>query len=53
MIKLQFPIKFAQKKAPKPLREEIAPISKSLTALSYFVGEIMVNPDRVLSSTHA
>jgi len=53
MIKLQFPIKFAQKKAPKPLREEVAPVSKSLTMLGYFVGKIIWNPDRVLSSTHA
>lgn len=53
MIKLQFPIKFATKKAPKPLREEVAPVSKSLTMLGYFVGKIIWNPDRVLSSTHA
>lgn len=36
----------------KPVMEEVASISKSTEALNYFVGNILGNPDRVLSSTH-
>jgi len=50
---IQFLNKNYERVFKKPLMTEIAPISKSTDAWSRFVGDIMFNPDRVLSSTHA
>lgn len=50
---LQFLNKNYERIKGKPVMTEIASISKSTEALNYFVGNILLNPDRVLSSIHA
>lgn len=50
---LQFLNKNYERIKGKPVMAEVASISRSTEALNYFVGNILVNPDRVLSSVHA
>jgi phage gp29-like protein len=50
---LQFLNRNYERISGKPVMTEIASISKSTEALNYFVGNILNNPDRVLSSVHA
>jgi len=50
---LKFLNKNYERIAGKPAMIEVAPISKSIEAMNYFVGDVLLNPDRVLSSVHA
>gem|GEM_PF-1653238 len=50
---LQFLNKNYERIKGKPVMAEVASVSKSTEALNYFVGNILINPDRVLSSAHA
>jgi len=50
---LQFLNKNYEKAVGAPVMQEVASISKSSQGWQYFVGEIMMNPDRILSSTQA